>query len=72
MISNLDGATIQAILRDITAKPGLIHFKDYFTLYDFVKAYEHFKDPEWDSEPEVCKVCNGRVCICEADDKPTP
>jgi type I restriction enzyme R subunit len=25
--------------------------KDYFTLYDFVKAHEHFKDPEWDGEP---------------------
>ncbi|WP_199325158.1 DEAD/DEAH box helicase family protein [Phormidium sp. FACHB-1136] len=22
--------------------------KDYFTIYDFVKAYEHFNDPEWD------------------------
>jgi type I restriction enzyme, R subunit len=26
--------------------------KDYFTIYDFVKAYEHFKDPEWDGEPQ--------------------
>ena len=26
--------------------------KDYFTVYDFVKAYEHFSDPEWDGEPE--------------------
>lgn len=26
--------------------------KDYFTIYDFVKAYEHFNDPEWDGEPE--------------------
>lgn len=25
--------------------------KDYFTVYDFVKAYEHFSDPEWDGEP---------------------
>ncbi len=25
--------------------------KDYFTIYDFVKAYEHFTDPEWDGEP---------------------
>ncbi|WP_363615179.1 EcoAI/FtnUII family type I restriction enzme subunit R [Mesorhizobium sp.] len=25
--------------------------KDFFTIYDFVKAYEHFKDPEWDGEP---------------------
>ena len=26
--------------------------KDFFTVYDFVKAYEHFSDPEWDGEPE--------------------
>ena len=25
--------------------------KDYFTIYDFVKAYQHFNDPEWDGEP---------------------
>lgn len=25
--------------------------KDFFTVYDFVKAYEHFQDPEWDGEP---------------------
>lgn len=25
--------------------------KDHFTIYDFVKAYEHFSDPEWDGEP---------------------
>lgn len=25
--------------------------KDFFTIYDFVKAYEHFQDPEWDGEP---------------------
>jgi type I restriction enzyme, R subunit len=25
--------------------------KDFFTIYDFVKAYEHFNDPEWDGEP---------------------
>jgi type I restriction enzyme R subunit len=25
--------------------------KDYFTIYDFVKAYHHFTDPEWDGEP---------------------
>ncbi|PTR04500.1 type I restriction enzyme R subunit [Nitrosomonas nitrosa] len=25
--------------------------KDYFTIYDYVKAYEHFNDPEWDGEP---------------------
>ncbi len=26
--------------------------KDYFTIYDFVKAHHHFADKEWDGEPE--------------------
>jgi type I restriction enzyme, R subunit len=26
--------------------------KDYFTIYDFVKAHHHFSDAEWDGEPE--------------------
>ncbi len=46
--------------------------KDYFTIYDFVKAYEHFSDPEWDGEPlepEVCKRCGNAPCVCEV--KPT-
>jgi type I restriction enzyme R subunit len=25
--------------------------KDFFTIYDFVRAHEHFQDPEWDGEP---------------------
>ena len=25
--------------------------KDFFTIYDFVDAYQHFSDPEWDGEP---------------------
>jgi len=25
--------------------------KDHFTIYDFVKAYEHFNDSDWDGEP---------------------
>lgn len=25
--------------------------KEYFTIYDFVDAYRHFADPEWDGEP---------------------
>jgi type I restriction enzyme R subunit len=25
--------------------------KDYFTVWDFVKAHQHFNDPEWDGEP---------------------
>lgn len=25
--------------------------KEFFTIYDFVDAYKHFADPEWDGEP---------------------
>jgi len=25
--------------------------KDFFTIYDFVNAFHHFADPEWDGEP---------------------
>jgi type I restriction enzyme R subunit len=25
--------------------------KEFFTIYDFVDAYRHFSDPEWDGEP---------------------
>jgi type I restriction enzyme R subunit len=42
--------------------------KDYFTIYDFVKAHHHFSDPEWDGEPlepETCKKCGKTPCICE-------
>src|SRR5206468_49115 len=42
--------------------------KDYFTIYDFVKAYLHFIDPEWDGEPlepEPCKKCGHHPCQCE-------
>lgn len=30
----------------------LFEGKDFFTIYDFVNAYHHFQDPEWDGEPE--------------------
>jgi len=26
--------------------------KEFFTIYDFVDAYHHFSDPQWDGEPE--------------------
>lgn len=26
--------------------------KSYFTIYDFVRAHQHFNDPEWDGDPE--------------------
>lgn len=38
--------------------------KYYFTIYDFVKAYENFQDPEWDGEP-VCPKCGNNPCTCE-------
>ena len=42
--------------------------KDYFTIYDFVRASEHFSDPEWDGEPlepEACEECGAYPCQCE-------
>lgn len=51
--------------------------KDYFTVYDFVNAHHHFKDPEWDGEPldpeptvprkakKPCSYCGERPCVCE-------
>jgi type I restriction enzyme R subunit len=44
--------------------------KDYFTIYDFVKAHHHFSDPEWDGEPiepdepQPCLKCGCRPCRC--------
>ncbi len=35
--------------------------KDYFTIYDFVKAYEHFNDPEWDGDPQEPVVVTTRA-----------
>lgn len=46
--------------------------KDYFTIYDFVKAHHHFSDPEWDGEPiepEACTKCGCYPCECV---KPPP
>ena len=41
--------------------------KEFFTIYDFVDAYKHFSDPEWDGEPieeAACKICGQSPCIC--------
>jgi type I restriction enzyme, R subunit len=50
--------------------------KDYFTIYDFVKAYTHFSDPEWDGEPlepEPCPKCGYHPCQCiKAEPQPCP
>lgn len=48
--------------------------KDHFTIYDFVKAFEHFEDPEWDGPPlppddpkppKFCNKCEQAPCACE-------
>ena len=41
--------------------------KEFFTIYDFVDAYTHFNDPEWDGEPiepEPCSKCGQDPCVC--------
>lgn len=41
--------------------------KDYFTIYDFVKAHLKFQDPEWDGPPEPdepCAKCGEEPCVC--------
>lgn len=46
--------------------------KDYFTIYDFVKAHNHFNDPEWDGEPmepDPCPKCGCHPCQCEKKPK---
>jgi type I restriction enzyme, R subunit len=43
--------------------------KDYFTIYDFVKAYEHFNDPEWDGEPMEPVVARPREPSGKPDEK---
>ncbi|MDF1690473.1 MAG: DEAD/DEAH box helicase family protein [Cycloclasticus sp.] len=43
--------------------------KDYFTVYDFVKAHYNFADPAWDGDrvdPEVCGRCSNSPCTCES------
>jgi type I restriction enzyme R subunit len=37
--------------------------KDFFTIYDFVKAHYNFADPDWDGEP-ICAKCGESSCIC--------
>jgi type I restriction enzyme R subunit len=49
--------------------------KDYFTVYDFVKAHYNFADPEWDGEPiepDVCVQCGEVRCVCPPEEKPEP
>ena len=47
--------------------------KDYFTIYDFVKAHHHFNDPEWDGEPlepEPTKPQAGATAADDAAERP--
>ncbi|PID94476.1 MAG: hypothetical protein CSA95_02665 [Bacteroidetes bacterium] len=42
--------------------------KEFFTIYDFVNAYQRFSDPEWDGEPqpeEPCAICGEIPCVCK-------
>ncbi len=42
--------------------------KDYFTIYDFVKAHLRFLDEDWDGPPEQdepCTKCGKYPCVCE-------
>ncbi len=47
--------------------------KDYFTIYDFVEAYKHFNDEEWDGEPQdpdPCEKCGNHPCTCARETGP--
>ena len=59
--------------------------KEFFTIYDYVDAYHHFADPDWDGEPlepepepepdkpkqpkQPCIVCDQSPCVCEKAEK---
>lgn len=48
--------------------------KEFFTIYDFVNAYQRFLDPDWDGEPleeNPCEVCGEIPCVC-VKTPPTP
>jgi type I restriction enzyme R subunit len=38
--------------------------KEFFTIYDYVDAYHHFSDPEWDGDAIECAVCGKVICEC--------
>ena len=46
--------------------------KDFFTIYDFVDAYHHFADPEWDGDALPCETCGQLVCECKVGPLPPP
>ena len=43
--------------------------KDYFSIYDFVKAHENFNDPEWDGEPIASELTQPRKFTSRVRDK---
>lgn len=56
--------------------------KDYFTIYDYTRAHEHFRDPAWDGPPEApeitdgeprppCEICGQKPCACEKAESET-
>ena len=46
--------------------------KYYFTIWDFVRAYEKYAQPDWDGEP-VCPKCGNNPCTCASrPSKPYP
>ncbi|WXT99422.1 MAG: hypothetical protein Ctma_0119 [Catillopecten margaritatus gill symbiont] len=61
----------------------LFEGKEFFTVYDFVDAYQQFFDLEWDGEPiepikpeeqnlrdtEDCRQCGGNPCVCTKEPK---
>ncbi|HZV88593.1 MAG TPA: DEAD/DEAH box helicase family protein [Candidatus Binatus sp.] len=46
--------------------------KDYFTIYDFVRAHEHFNDPEWDGEPIAPEPAEPREPRAPREPRVTP
>jgi type I restriction enzyme, R subunit len=44
----------------------LFEGKEFFTIYDFVNAYERFSDAAWDgpAEEDNCKKCGQNPCAC--------
>ncbi|MCR5158827.1 MAG: DEAD/DEAH box helicase family protein [Prevotella sp.] len=43
--------------------------KYFFTLYDFVGAFEKFKEP-WDGPEIYCPICGNNPCTCHKPPKP--
>jgi type I restriction enzyme R subunit len=46
--------------------------KDYFTIYDFVKAHQLFSDPEWDGEPIAIEEPKPKTPRAPGVTDPTP